>query len=93
MPICVWTIGHSNQSVERFLAVLERSGIEAVADVRRFPGSRRWPQFGAEALAQRLAGVGIVRLRIPPTMAGATAHSAATRITWPAPSSRLDWPG
>lgn len=59
MPICVWTIGHSNQSVERFLAVLERSGIEAVADVRRFPGSRRWPQFGAEALAQRLAGVGI----------------------------------
>ena len=59
MSASVWTIGHSNQPVERFLALLERHGIEALADVRRFPGSRRWPQFGAEALAQRLAERGI----------------------------------
>ena len=59
MSASVWTIGHSNQPVERFLALLERHGIEALADVRRFPGSRRWPQFGAEALAQRLDERGI----------------------------------
>jgi len=59
MPTRVWTIGHSNQPVERFLTLLTRHGIEAVADVRRFPGSRRWPQFGVEALAQRLAERGI----------------------------------
>lgn len=55
----VWTIGHSNLPVEHFLALLKGNGIEALADVRRFPGSRRWPQFGAEALAQRLAQEGI----------------------------------
>ena len=59
MPVCVWTIGHSNLPVERFMARLERNGIEALADVRRLPGSRRWPQFGHEPLAKRLAERGI----------------------------------
>lgn len=36
--------------------VLQAHELEMVADVRRFPGSRRHPQFGSEALAQRLAG-------------------------------------
>ena len=59
MPARLWTIGHSSQPVERFVTLLERHGIEALADVRRFPGSRRWPQFGGGALAQRLAEQGI----------------------------------
>jgi uncharacterized protein (DUF488 family) len=54
-PPTVWTIGHSTRSGDEFLAVLQAHGIEAIADVRRFPGSRRHPQFGSEALAQALA--------------------------------------
>jgi uncharacterized protein (DUF488 family) len=51
----VWTIGHSTRSLEQFLGLLDAHDIEAVADVRRFPGSRRWPHFAGEHLARALA--------------------------------------
>jgi uncharacterized protein (DUF488 family) len=59
MSSTIWTIGHSTRSIEEFLAVLAAHDIEALADVRRFPGSRRLPWFGAEALAKSLAEQGI----------------------------------
>lgn len=55
----LWTVGHSTRTLEAFVAMLREAGIACVADVRRFPGSRRHPQFGAEALAAGLAGAGI----------------------------------
>ncbi len=51
----LWTIGHSNRELADFLALLAGEKIQVVADVRRFPGSRRHPQFGREALAASLA--------------------------------------
>lgn len=59
MPTPIWTIGHSTRSADEFVAVLEAHAIEVVADVRRFPGSRRHPQFGGAELAQTLAASGI----------------------------------
>jgi uncharacterized protein (DUF488 family) len=50
----VWTIGHSTRTTGELIAVLASHGIEAVADVRRFPGSRHMPQFGEKALAREL---------------------------------------
>lgn len=61
----VWTVGHSNRSLEEFLALLTEHRIEAVADVRRFPGSRRQPQFGGQALALSLPQHGIAYRWIP----------------------------
>lgn len=55
----VWTVGHSTHSFPEFLDILQAQAIETVADVRRFPGSRRHPQFGAEALSRSLATHGI----------------------------------
>lgn len=55
----VWTIGHSTRTIAEFLRVLQAWEIEAVADVRRFPGSRRQPQFGADALPASLRSHGI----------------------------------
>ena len=55
----VYTIGHSTRDIDRFIALLEREHIQHVADVRSFPGSRRNPQFGREALAASLAARGI----------------------------------
>ena len=55
----ILTVGHSTHPIERFLALLRGAGVEALADVRRFPGSRRNPQFGAGALARSLAAEGI----------------------------------
>jgi len=51
----VWTVGHSTHSFAEFLDILQAHAIETVADVRRFPGSRRNPQFGAEPLGTCLA--------------------------------------
>jgi uncharacterized protein (DUF488 family) len=58
-PATLWTVGHSNRSGDEFVAVLQAHAIEVVADVRRFPGSRKHPQFGSEALAATLAAHGI----------------------------------
>jgi uncharacterized protein (DUF488 family) len=46
----IWTIGHSVRPIEEFLELLAGAGIEVVADVRSFPGSRRYPQYGRESL-------------------------------------------
>lgn len=46
-----WTVGHSTLPAERFLARLDAHSIEQVADVRRYPASRRHPQFNRETLA------------------------------------------
>jgi uncharacterized protein (DUF488 family) len=54
MTETIYTIGHSNVTSERLLALLEQHGITAVADVRSRPYSRFNPQFNREALAGAL---------------------------------------
>jgi len=49
IPLTIWTIGHSTRTINDFIALLTDNGILAVADVRRFPGSRNCPQFNADA--------------------------------------------
>jgi uncharacterized protein (DUF488 family) len=53
------TIGHSTLSIEAFLRALEESGVKTLVDVRRFPGSRRHPQFSQAALFSSLKALGI----------------------------------
>jgi uncharacterized protein (DUF488 family) len=59
LPAIVWTIGHSTRPFDVFLDMLRAYRIEALADVRRFPGSRRYPYFASEALAESLPAHGI----------------------------------
>jgi uncharacterized protein (DUF488 family) len=54
----LWTIGHSTRPIVDFLALLREHDIRTLADVRRFPGSRRHPQFSQEALATSLLNAG-----------------------------------
>jgi uncharacterized protein (DUF488 family) len=61
----IWTVGHSTRSIDQLIGVLEAFDIELVADVRRYPGSRRLPQFSAESLERSLAGAGISYRWIP----------------------------
>jgi len=55
----IWTIGHSTRPLHIFLQLLAQYRIEAVADVRRFPGSRRQPQYAQVPLCRALAEQGI----------------------------------
>ena len=59
MARAIWTIGHSNHSIEAFLALVAGESIELVADVRRFPTSRAHPQFNGQSLSNSLAAEGI----------------------------------
>ena len=64
-PDTIWTVGHSTHTIEAFIALIQHHHIEAIADVRRFPGSRRLPHFGEDALRASLAEHGIDYRFIP----------------------------
>src|SRR5207244_9198833 len=55
----IWTIGHSTRNIDDFISLLEQNGIKLLADVRSLPGSKRYPQFNREALAESLNAHGI----------------------------------
>lgn len=59
MPDFVYTIGHSNHSIEKFIELLSAHGVTAVADVRSQPYSRLNPQFNRERLWAVLRPAGI----------------------------------
>src|SRR5438477_480332 len=51
----IWTIGHSTRTIDELVVMLQFFRIALVADVRSYPGSRRYPQFNREALEISLA--------------------------------------
>ena len=55
----LFTIGHSNHSLEAFIELLQRHGVTAVGDVRSHPYSRYVPQYSREPLKIALARQGI----------------------------------
>lgn len=55
----IWTIGHSTHPFEHFLEMLRSFDIEIVADIRNFPGSRKFPQFNLDSLQNTLPANGI----------------------------------
>ena len=59
------TVGHSTHPLEEFVALLRGAGISGLADVRRFPGSRRHPHFGREALSEGLRAAEIEYTHLP----------------------------
>src|SRR6185312_134074 len=63
--LTVWTIGHSNRPFDEFLGLLAGNRIEALADVRRFPGSRKHPQFHRDALSRSLPEAGVEYVPMP----------------------------
>jgi hypothetical protein len=61
----LFTIGHSKRSIEEFASILKAHDIEQVVDVRRFPGSRRVPQFNRDSLEQSLRAQGLTYAHLP----------------------------
>jgi uncharacterized protein (DUF488 family) len=55
----VFTIGHGTRPAEELVECLRAARVETLVDVRRYPGSRRNPQFNSEALAETLSAANI----------------------------------
>jgi uncharacterized protein (DUF488 family) len=84
----IWTVGHSVRPLEEFLAVLAAHDIELVADVRRFPGSRRLPHYAAPALEASLAAHGVAYRWLPDLGGRRRADPASPNDAWRHPAFR-----
>jgi uncharacterized protein (DUF488 family) len=61
----IYTVGHSTRTLDELVEMLNAHAVAGVADVRRFAGSRRLPQFNAENLAVELPKRGLGYLPCP----------------------------
>lgn len=84
----VYTVGHSTRPIAEFLELLARHDIELVADVRRFPGSRRLPQFGSEPLEASLAARGIAYRWLPALGGRRRPEPDSPNVGWRHPAFR-----
>ncbi len=55
----VYTVGHSNRGVDEFVGLLKAHGVETLADIRKLPGSNKYPHFNRDELSGSLARAGI----------------------------------
>jgi uncharacterized protein (DUF488 family) len=65
----IWTVGHSNRSLQEFLEMISRNRIECVVDVRSFPTSR-WGHFKRDNLASALKEIGVSYVWMGETLGG-----------------------
>ncbi|HYO13484.1 MAG TPA: DUF488 domain-containing protein, partial [Thermoanaerobaculia bacterium] len=78
----IFTIGHSTRPIEDFLALLAEHGIGVLVDVRRYPGSRRHPQFSRDALAVSLREAGIAYVHEPDLGGRRAARPDSPHTAW-----------
>src|SRR5215471_15370902 len=80
--LSIWTVGHSTLTIEDFLARLHSFEIKLLADVRSFPGSRRYPHFNKEHLASALAAAEIRYGHFPELGGRRPARPDSPNIAW-----------
>ncbi len=57
--VTVYTVGHSNRDPDEFVGLLKAHGVETLADIRKLPGSNKYPHFNQDELSDSLARSGI----------------------------------
>jgi uncharacterized protein (DUF488 family) len=94
----IWTVGHGARPVETLVATLTEAGIGTLVDVRRFPGSRRHPQFGRDALGATVAQAGLTYTWQGETLGGrrephpGSRHTALRNAAFAAYADHMDTP-
>lgn len=74
----IFTIGHSTRTLDELVALLREHDVARLADIRRYPGSRRYPHFSREALEQSLPALRIAYEHFP-DLGGRRKPSATSR--------------
>lgn len=78
----IWTIGHSTRPIEELIEALDSFEIKVLADVRSFPGSRRYPHFNREQLKASLAAAGIEYQHFPELGGRRPARPDSINMAW-----------
>jgi len=78
----VWTVGHSTRSIDELVDVLRAYDIELLVDVRRFPGSRRLPQFNRPTLEPALASHHIYYCWLESLGGRRRANASSVNVAW-----------
>jgi uncharacterized protein (DUF488 family) len=84
----IYTIGHSTRELGEFLALLRAHGIRRLVDVRRYPGSRRYPHFARDALAAALRADGVDYGHEPDLGGRRSGRRDSPHTAWRSPSFR-----
>src|SRR6266550_5720810 len=84
----IWTVGHSTRSAQEFNEILLAQRIEALVDVRSFPGSRRYPHFNKPELARALEVIGILYSHSPRLGGRRKVSPHSKNTAWRNPSFR-----
>ena len=78
----VHTLGHSTLALEDLLGLLEVHHLDAIADVRRYPASRRHPHFAREPLAASLAARAVAYAWLPALGGRRAARPDSPHVAW-----------
>lgn len=78
----LYTIGHSTHPIDEFIEMLKHFGIKMLVDIRRFPGSRKYPQFNKDSLVQSLEQAEIGYRHIEQLGGRRKSHPDSLNINW-----------
>src|SRR6266513_3527389 len=78
----LWTFGHSTRSIEDFVEALRSFEIKVLADVRSYPGSKRYPQFNKENLKASLTEAAIDYQHFPELGGRRRAQPDSLNMAW-----------
>ena len=84
----IWTIGHSTRTIEHFVSMLHSLQIEIVADIRSFPGSKRYPHFNKEELEISLPANSIGYIHLKELGGRRTTQPGSKNTGWKHPAFR-----
>lgn len=78
----IYTIGHSTHPLQVFLKMLSAFSIQVLVDIRRFPASKKFPQFNQDYLETALLGQGIGYTHFKALGGRRPAHKGSHNIRW-----------
>lgn len=84
----IWTLGHSTRTLEQFLDLLKAHDIQHLIDVRRFPGSCKFPQFNLENLESAVIENGVTFTHMETLGGRRKASQNSKNMIWNHPSFR-----
>lgn len=84
----IWTIGHSNRTLEEFVAMLHSFDIAQLVDIRHYPGSRKYPYFNKENLQKSIPENGIAYVHLLDLGGRRKVDPDSKNIAWHHPAFR-----